>query len=354
MATIPMSDVIDWQPLPIDSQDIATKIHLLVSGQPAGAVPRVIESSVYETDGSTITNKAVLSHSFVPVVHTYTAPEHAAYGCERLVNIPEGTNPFIAPADLPIDDPEVDSVGVEEVRDGNPETYCEVTVEDHANWLLRYDPYEHMVGFRAMYAFTRENQVVTTPLHDAQIRMLHRSSESVDRVDVSRLWELTPTASVEDLTEAFAVANYDARSLDVYKAGQARAAFLDMVLIPASGARYTGVLRVYHFYPLVLDTAVLDDVAKSHVRLPASTPRRVSVRGYVAPEREHTITGWPGGDFTGAVAQHQYELGRTVIDFEQAAAPVGMAFESVEAERARLLRTDSVVREANYRLLIGG
>lgn len=363
MATIPMSDVLDWRPLPIDAQDIVTKVRLLISGRSSGAEPVLLEASTGEMDiASILRNKLVVSHSFVPVVYSYTAAEHSTYGCERLVDLPEGTNPFVAPQDLDLTDPELSgsaSGAVEEVRDGDPETYFEVTCEDYSNLLLSWPPTEGIVGFRAMYAFTREDQAITNGSWSAAFRMLHRStsglSPSWTQVVVGREWDIPPTETVEDLTETWAVANYDARSLAVNNASMLyRRAFLDMVLVPLSGANFTGVMRLYHFYPLVLDTNALEEVAKSFVRLPAVLPRRVAVKGYVAPEREHTITGWPGGDYTGRVAQVQYDLGRTIIDFEQAAAPVGLPFESVEVERARALRTESAISAANYNVRIGG
>src|SRR5690606_39112832 len=106
--------------------------------------------------------------------------------------------------------------------------------------------------------------------------------------------------------------------------------------------------RVTHFYPLILNEALLEENAKANIRLPAQLPQRVTVRGYVAPDREHTIQGWPGGDYTGVVAQHQYELGRTVIDFEESGPPLGVPAEAVEAERVRVARTAASIDRAAY------
>src|SRR5690606_20363806 len=106
--------------------------------------------------------------------------------------------------------------------------------------------------------------------------------------------------------------------------------------------------QLFEFYPLILNTALLEEIAKSNIRLPAERPQRVTVRGYVPPDREHTIVGWPGGDYTGTVAQVQYELGRTVIDFEQAGAPVGLPAEAIEAARERRVAIDRAVQDAAY------
>jgi hypothetical protein len=44
-----------------------------------------------------------------------------------------------------------------------------------------------------------------------------------------------------------------------------------------------GRSRIYHFYPLVLNTALLTEVAKSNIRLPSAMAGDVVVRGYSAP-----------------------------------------------------------------------
>src|SRR5690606_35628409 len=111
--------------------------------------------------------------------------------------------------------------------------------------------------------------------------------------------------------------------------------------------------RVTDFYPLILNEALLEEIAKSNVRLPAEKPQRVTVKGYVAPDREHTIVGWPGGDYTATVAQHQYELGRTVIDLEQAGSPVGLDADAIETARFQDARVASAIASAGYSLKMG-
>jgi hypothetical protein len=113
------------------------------------------------------------------------------------------------------------------------------------------------------------------------------------------------------------------------------------------------LIEVTQFYPLILNTALLERIAKDNVRVPGTIPQRVTVSGYVPPDREHTITGWPGGDYTARVAQQQYELGRTVIDFEQAGAPVGLSAEAIEAARERSVAVRSEVLRAGYALKMG-
>src|SRR5690606_27441397 len=94
-----------------------------------------------------------------------------------------GTNPFIPPQDLPLADPELSgsaSGTVEEVRDGDPETYAEVVCEDYNSWILSWPQYEHVVGFRAMYSFVREDERVLPagPVGGARFGLVHRSTSA--------------------------------------------------------------------------------------------------------------------------------------------------------------------------------
>src|SRR5690606_2104087 len=137
----------------------------------------------------------------------------------------------------------------------------------------------------------------------------------------------------DEVTDLYLVRPPDARNADENDANFAGLTYRGSTSLTTF--ENTGEAEVHHFYPLLLNVPLLEDIAKRQIRLPAPTPRRVTVAGYVPPDREHTIVGWPGGDYTAVVAQHQYDLGRTVIDFEQAGAPVGLPAEAIEAARER-------------------
>lgn len=350
MATIPMSDVLDHQLLPIDAQDIVTKVRLVIAGNRAGAEPLEERTSVV--------GEGTFDLIPEPVVYEYEAPEHATFGAVRSLALPDNIDPFLPPTDPTIPEPEAVNVtnagDPSAVRDGDPATYAEGT--GTGQMILRYmlgdTSIAHLcAGFRLRYGLTG---TYSTPI-GRQVLMQHwhytPPPDGQQRILAHRRYQMQVTAEIDEPTEMYAVSTWDARgavenrSEDLVKAA--------VIWAEANPASAGGSWRVYAFYPLFLNEPLLANIAKANIRLPAQLPQRVTVRGYVAPDREHTIQGWPGGDYTGVVAQHQYELGRTVIDFEQAGPPVGLPAEAVEAERVRLSKTAAVVDRAVYGLKMG-
>lgn len=351
MAIIPYADVIDRQFLPIDAQDIVTKVRLVVAGNAAGHSPERL--TAFATDDPDTTD--TVPYAAWPVTFEYEAPEHALYGCERSFALPAGVNPFLPPTAVEI--PEPTAVGFANpgspsaVRDGDPTTFAEYTGGiGNIGWLA-YPFVDGVVGFRLRYTLTS----VAASTGD-QVRTHARLALS-PRTSGARFYGMVAanTGTLPDASEpaelymvvpppaSWADENGPAEAPHVGRFGQAW--FETFINVTAC--------RVHEFYPLMLDQALLLDVAKAQVRLPAQTPARVTVRGVIPPDRQHTITGWPGGDFTGTVAQVQYDLGRTVIDFEQAGAPVGLPAEAMEAARERQGTIRGEIAAANYDLMMG-
>lgn len=351
MATIPYANVVDRKLLPIDAQNIVTKVRLVIAGDMAGETPEQLQvSRIWDTRPESN------SESYVPepVTYVYEAPEHAAFGAERSFSLPSGVNPFLPPTDPLIPDPDNsgwDNPGVPSaVRDGDPFTYAEITGSGlvrltypntvgvpYVGWRLMYHLEEHPDANPPYVSTNYRRDFVTPP------RYRYQSVRS------ARL----PVVEEEDAAnDLYSVLPPDARFNQVNNVPVFDGPLRTSVALQAAPASVME-MRVYHFYPLALNEVLLESIAQAQVRLPGLVPSRVTVRGYVQPDRTHTITGWPGGDYTGRVAQHQYELGRTVIDFEQAGAPVGLPAEAMEAARERQAAVDNDILTANYNLKMG-
>lgn len=357
MAVIPYSDVIDRQLLPVDAQDIVTKVRLVIAGDMAGQAPTTF---VTDSGAAGQSDRDRVDYVPLPLTFEYEAPEHATYGAEKSFALPSGMNPFLPPTDERIPEPRFtnfDNPGdPSAVRDGDPATFAEYTGGvasiDYPSaqgagivgYRLRYDLVTSSTT--TTYVQAAITPVVMNPLFDDLPSFVPMATGAI----VAAL--VNPLPPSEAPTEQYMVlpptAHWSADNSAVTPiVGRG---FGKMTLFASLNVTS---MRVYAFYPLILNEDLLEDIARAQVRLPALLPQRVTVRGYVSPDREHTITGWPGGDYTGVVAQHQYDLGRTVIDFEQAGSPVGLPAEAIEAARERRQAIEGTVQVANYNLMMG-
>lgn len=352
MSTIPFSDVLDWQTLPIDAQDVVTKVRLVVAGNLAGRAPQRI--TAYATDDPDTTE--AVDYVPWPITVVYEAPEHAIYGAERSFALPTGLNPFLAPTSDLIPEPVAVSFNnpgaPSVVRDGDPETSAEYTAGVGDIGWVRYPFVENAVGMRVKFtlatvAATADNATRT-----------HASITLSPRASGARFYGsvFASTGSLADAAEPAELYMVVPPHANWATENGAAEAPHDGIYGQAAFETFTNVsaCNLIDCYPLVLNMPLLLDIARSQVRIPAQTPRRVTVAGTLPPgEMEHTITGWPGGTYTGQVARQTYRGGETVVDFEQAGAPPGVPQEALEAERVRVARTRQVVDSAGYSLKMG-
>ena len=361
MASIAITDLLDVERLPVDAQDIVTRVRLVIAGSPAGTFePAASAAGVREAAGEPM---EATTPFVLPITYEYEAPEHAAFGCSRSFSLPEGFNPFLPPDHELVPDPSVPSpssiVNPESMRDGDPATYAEastglgaptvdavyqVTGGGSSNWC----------GYKLRYSWVTDGALDELFGRRTNVRHLWHV-EPYDavatRVQVRRSWWLEPTDDLDSPHDSYQIVLADPRGLPANRGGEvlSRWAIYSFHLTDLG----PGAVRLYEFYPLILNQSLLEDVAKSNIRLPAASPQRITVRGYVAPDRSHTIVGWPGGDYTASVAQHQYDLGRTIIDFEQAGAPAGLPAEAIEAARERQTAINATVQSSSYSLKMG-
>lgn len=362
MATIPYANVIKTEPLPIDAQNIATRIRLMIAGTRSGKQPDILDVLADDTGGSSGAYSHV-TYVPAPIVHDYQDAAHATYGVVRSEDAPQGLAPFLAPTDASI--PEPTAYGMSNpgspsaVRDGDGTTYAQ-NDGTHDTIDLRFDtgvgPSVQFVGFKIKYA--ANTQASTLPAtgfkgHVAVAMTIRRDTALAWPIyTVKGYWGLPDT----DANEFYVLFPFDARGLAENQGSPGSNDTLQMTLdlysLPGSLAA-AGDLKVYEFYPLVLDAAKLDGIAAQYVKLPAATPTRVTVRGYVPPAASHTITGWPGGDYTGKPAKHTYGGGLTIIDFEQKGAPIGSTQEAAQVQAAQTANAQSLVTAQGYPLRLG-
>jgi len=354
VATIPYADVQNIERLPIDAQEVVTKVRLVIAGNIGGSRDTFFSGAIddFYLDDTPNTGNDVTTAP-LPAVYTYEASEHASYGCERSLALPEGFNPFLPPTDDLVGEPgtvnNFTNPGTPSaIRDGDPTTFATLSGSSTFTGQILYGTNQPSCGWLLRYSLINAGSSpwarYVNSLHT------HLDGDPKSRTLVRRAWQLPSTNAIDEPTELYAISLHDARGENENMGdGWVRVSNYSLNIVGDGGAE----ARVYAYYPLILDQDLLEQVAKANIRLPALIPQRVTVTGIVAPDREHTITGWPGGDFTGKVAQHQYELGRTVIDFEQAGAPTGLPAEAVEAARERTVAVQSEVQRAGYSVKMG-
>jgi hypothetical protein len=101
------------------------------------------------------------------------------------------------------------------------------------------------------------------------------------------------------------------------------------------------------FYPLVLSSTRLSSFAKPFIRMPKTHPLKITVPYIVTPEAEHTIVGYPGGDYTAVAERHQHIDGNTSIYFEEPGT-----HEEVKGERAVRGIIERELARAGYNLMM--
>lgn len=370
MATIQYADVDKTELLPIDAQDVVSKARLVVAGSPAGMVPWSRVTYQYDNASTWSTREFI----WRPVTFEAEHDDHDELAAARSFELKGGTNHFLAPTALPFEPTAVGGMSnpgdPSAVRDGDPVTYggmSDVTSDSSASLVYEHDgspaANENLIyGWRLVYQLnlnsgSRTNHLgLGTPALVMMIMSNQPTSRAPDGTDTYPVyrsvyqWAIaeTPAGEMRELT---ALASFDARVAE--ENNGVPPTLYTRLLFQFLGQPVGGELKVFEFYPLMLNEAELANIAASNYRLPAEKPQRVTVRGYVAPDREHTIVGWPGGDYTATVAQHQYELGRTIIDFEQAGSPVGLDADAIEAARFQDARVASAIASAGYSLKMG-
>lgn len=308
--------------LPIHSQDIATKINLIVLNGKANQ-----ELNVYGINAESDANYRVeTTDSYFaerissPVIHEYEDPKHSKYLAERtyIVNSPLAyiqadptRNPYeLSPAT-------VDTFNnSSNILDTNLST--KATFNGVSNWpdvVVRKinasaldNTLEPSIGVRIIFEVSRG---------EVELKLFRRRGDSGTTV-VERYEQLIVdnAASFRDL---FVLIPPD----DRYRNGLSTDLF-ELVTPNIAGTEWanTETFDVYAVLPLFLDTTALDNLAKDLIVLPSIIPAELNIKGYKAPSAQVTITGTSDGDLTGTVKLFSYTMKfdkgmRTSIDLEE-------------------------------------
>lgn len=351
MAQIPFERVRDYQRLPIDAQDVVTRARVVVAAQ---ATKDNLQS--INTKFGPFASVASFPYYPVPIAVEHVAAEHATYRAVRSFELPAGIDPFLPQTSPAIPDPAgvAGFTNIGAVRDGDLSTYAEATEAGGSFYFPVFNSatttVEHVLyGYRITYSLKLKagggggvRTAVGVIQHEYNYDSISR------RLTAAATYGLPVAGEPTTLDVYFPTPQRnELRGVPMTSGRQ----WLRLLFSADTGVSY---LRVYEYYPLLLNVPLLESIARAQIRLPVSTPRRVTVRGYLPPgDLTHTITGWPGGDYTGVVARQSYREGNTIVDFEQAGAPPGVPQDALEAERVRTNRTRELVRAATYPTLVG-
>lgn len=344
------SRVLDYERLPIDSQDVVTQARIVIAGNLSD--PTVGMHSIVTPPFPDSRASPELAYFPAPIARAFTAPEHVTLQAQRSFALPAGVNPFLPRGEFIGESvTSVEFTGpVGALTDGSSSTHmsANTAIVSPPEIAWSFGNNREIVGFRLIYSMTLDSESGRLPF-----RVLVWVGSSFV------MFGAPPTTySINQYAEVVLEPSPEPREVIFvapknrhpgHPGGPGKA----LILTSLGYGGYES-FRVFEFYPLVIDEPLVADIAAAQNRLPASHPRRVTVKGLLPPHaRAHTVVGWPGGDFTGRVARQTYRDGATIVDFEQAGAPLGVPQEAVEVERIRANRTRELVRSASYPTLVG-
>lgn len=350
MATFSSARVLNYERVPIDAQDLVTSARIVIAGDlsdKSAGINTVVDPPFPEPHAS-------LDHPYypAPIVRAYDHALHATYGAERSFKLPSGVDPFL-PRSAFTSEALAASVEFSGPRsaltDGNPTTFmhANTSIVDNPQLAWRAGSGREVVGCRLTYALkmTDGSLPFRVRVFAGTYFVQFGSPPVFYTITQEAELILDPSEEPREVIFVAPAASQDAR--------QTMDPSWTAMRLMATGVGWE-YFRVFDFWPLVINEPLVQDIAKAQIRLPASNPRRVTVRGLLPPaDRQHTITGWPGGTYTGTVARQTYRDGNTIVDFEQAGAPPGVPAELLEAERVRVNRTDTSIRTATHPLTVG-
>lgn len=345
---IPYSSVQGLQWLRVSGDEVVTRSYLIALNKQSGAAWR--NSFIYPVGYNFGAENTVTASGgglpYKPGTYVLMAddPDWPELGAQTASLVPDGADVLTTPgayADAPGVTLIVRNYGTPEAaRDPNPETYAENT----AGTSLAYQ-YEHVagvdahpfVGFRLLYsldesrlpagAYTREITLLYTYQapgtgRDGQPALVTgRATFNFDLPGTGanrrELVVLVPLPA--EIAEVVLRAPLTATSRTTYRATMN----LDLtnindppIPIPA------GTLRLYRWEPIGLDRVKADTLARKLLLPPAQEPTEITLPYLLGPVPGIVLTGAPGGDLAGDVAELSYRhdaqgLRTTTVKLEQ-------------------------------------
>ncbi|MGY2892746.1 hypothetical protein [Deinococcus sp. UYEF24] len=313
----------DLKLLRINGADTVSKAYLLAVSGPSGATP----GSVYR-DSSTATSPP---YAFAPIAYTATDPSYAKTLTSATFLAPAGSDLLeqgirgLSVANIQSNE----FVDVAKLVDGDLTTFAYAQPDSGpvfdgvARAIYTFDGTQDdaVIGFRLLYSLTMGNspqaQGADTALNRVGLTYTH---DFAVRDSAFLSWPVAATGG--QMREIIAVYppplqygppfGLTLGSGVGYKVKLELDLFLSSLAADVSGAG-AGSFKVYEFVPIRVNGVNASQLAASFLVPPASIPAEVRLPGLYTAGKGLTITGTPGGDLTGDLAEIAGEHSETAL-----------------------------------------
>ena len=297
--------VVEWHES--DAEEVVTAVTVHVLSEPK---PR--DANLQAEIGNTLGDGLLYSEPFrpAPVAYTYEAPEHALYGAEKVVVRPEGVDLFAPISELG-NSSHYDAnriFDMSKLFDNDAQSYAGNS--DQRTSSLYHSSASPIYKVRLSYTRTSSERPPKGSLGIIHKGMV--SPVTYRRVVASRPLEATSVKQTVELIMPNE-AGPSAASLSEFDPDEFTGYFFASNAEGAGSLReeFPYTFRVYSFEVFTLDGDLIEQVAKSHLKLPAEDPATVSVYGDLRdPEPLAALTLGTSEVITRRVASVEYALAR--------------------------------------------
>jgi hypothetical protein len=306
------SELLNFLFRPVISEDVVTKVNIVVAGAPAGRTPDYQFAANWDPPSAGGRTHTMAHYEYVPlpIVFSYEDPLHAVFRAEKSFALPEGINPFLEPS-LAMTEAGTELtnsaawVNLDNIFDEDATTYASLPAGSSAflqiaTRIIDDSPGRDLIAEQPMVGF----RVVYAGLFFPDVFQDYSGERSANRVDfklqiTDQMFSGT-LQSQSHLTEV--LASYALQSVEVQSGGLGfysvwnPSAQFDVVNHPDGRPIYHSVngmllsvkdtvseVRLYYFYPLVMNAELLTEIARANLRIPRALPGDAIVRGYSPP-----------------------------------------------------------------------
>ncbi|MFD2610168.1 hypothetical protein ACFSR9_12065 [Deinococcus taklimakanensis] len=381
-AAVPVSyaSVKDLQWLRVSGDEVVTQSYMIALTQAAGA--RASTTAVWpigynDGDGGMVfrsgTAPVTLGLPYKPGTYTLLAedPDWAHVQAEVANLIPDGADVINTPGvNVPAPAVTAGLLNIANALDGDATTAAEndpegglYTIQFEQERGVDEDP---IIGFRLLYSLDQSGVTSTTGMWNNEVTLYYRypnaAGPTPDPHDPTQTMLLHHSAQfdfdLEDtkgkFRELIAVRPLPETFLREAMPGPFRLGSLTpvktyvnvMVDPPADQKLPAGAFKIYAFEPIRLDRQKVDTLARKYLRPPAQQPTEFKLPYLLGITPTVTLTGAPGGDLTGDVAELEFEhsekgLTTTTVKLEQpGASETARIMRLVARDRARDAQTE--------------
>lgn len=365
MATIDQGLVVTVKSLPVDAQAVVSQHRNVLFGEVSGTrTPNLMNAALGTTPD-------FVDYQPLPITHVVTHADHSIYNATQIEPLEDGLDPFLFCADI-------DFTKTGEVltnftgtahRDGDPATGMNPDVLTAGPTSIHYDHASDIyrdLCFGFVLRYKAEWKSAPTPIWEfvgspgyVNLWLFTNNAGSVNQAQLNGYWAIPYTVDPTTIIGIMPPGHY----FDPINAPDPIAPasgvvnwHLDAAFKAEAGTLASPAdLEIYEFMPLIKNVPLLDGIGNRGIRIPAQTPKQITVRGYVPPEKSHTFPGWPGGSIDVDVSRQHQSATECVIDVEQAGPtplPDGTqgSMDLVLGSEAIRRQLDRETRRRNYSL----